>query len=154
MAISANVKGIMDQLGIYVDIVAIGKPVTHVQTFQSDLSLFMDNDLSGEACADGAHLAVRRHLYEELKERGLLLAFDDVALPFRSVCLVGQTDVLDPEEFPDLKLEKSQLLPFMGDSQYNYVTFTTKTNRRLCYMILQFLDKESIKSSEASRNSE
>lgn len=50
MAISANVKGIMDQLGIYVDIVAIGKPVTHVQTFQSDLSLFMDNDLSGEAC--------------------------------------------------------------------------------------------------------
>ena len=58
--------------------------------------------------ADGAYSAVRQNLYKSLKEDKKLPASDDVALPFSCVCLVGQTVPLDPEEFPELKEERSQ----------------------------------------------
>ncbi|KAF9334552.1 hypothetical protein BG006_001968 [Podila minutissima] len=64
--------------------------------------------------ADGAYSAVRQQLYKDLKKEGKLPRSDDMALPFSSVCLVGQTEVLDPEEFPDLKHEYSQFMAIQG----------------------------------------
>lgn len=52
--------------------------------------------------ADGAYSAVGQRLFESLRKKGTLPSSDDVPLPFECVCLVGQTDVLDPEEFPAL----------------------------------------------------
>lgn len=49
--------------------------------------------------ADGAHSAVRQHMYSELKQAKKLPASDDVPLPYSYVCLVGQTEVLDPRSF-------------------------------------------------------
>lgn len=71
--------------------------------------------------ADGAYSAVRQQLFKTLKKKGTLPDSDDVPLPFSSVCLVGQTEVLDPEEFPDLTLEKSQFLSVMGENQFNVI---------------------------------
>lgn len=56
---------------------------------------------------DGAYSVVRQQL-KDLKKEGKLPRSDDVPLPFNSVCLVGQTEVLDSDEFPDLKREYSQ----------------------------------------------
>lgn len=49
---------------------------------------------------DGAYSAVRQRLYEKLKSEGTLPPKDYQELPFSRTCLVGQTRVLDPEEFP------------------------------------------------------
>ncbi|KAF9211140.1 hypothetical protein BGZ59_008478, partial [Podila verticillata] len=87
--------------------------------------------------ADGAYSAVRQHMYAALKKDGRLPASDDVALPFSCVCLVGQTEVLDPEEFPDLKLPLSQFMSVLGsDKTYSH------------------LNKDSSKLNDSFRNSE
>ncbi|KAG0074940.1 hypothetical protein BGZ90_010342 [Linnemannia elongata] len=53
--------------------------------------------------ADGAYSAIRKRIYEKLKTEGTLPKADQEDLPFSCTCLVGQTDVLDVEEFPELK---------------------------------------------------
>lgn len=54
--------------------------------------------------ADGAYSAVRRHMYQALKEKSTLPTTDEQPLPFDCVCLVGQTTELDPEEFPEVNV--------------------------------------------------
>ncbi|KAG0349381.1 hypothetical protein BG004_007008 [Podila humilis] len=104
--------------------------------------------------ADGAYSAVRQHMYKELKNEKKLPASDDLPLPYSCVCLVGQTEVLDPEEFPLLSLETSQFLSINSSTtMYSWVTFTTSKNT-ICYMVLYFLDKNSSKEHDSFRNSE
>ncbi|KAG0334034.1 hypothetical protein BG000_008694 [Podila horticola] len=79
----------------------------------SDNSSYEGDILVG---ADGAYSAVRQHMYAELKKEGNLPKSDDLPLPFSCVCLVGQTQVLDPEEFPQLKLEHSQFSTVNGST--------------------------------------
>ncbi|KAF9299716.1 hypothetical protein BGZ74_008726 [Mortierella antarctica] len=52
--------------------------------------------------ADGAYSSVRQNMYKQLKLRGKLPKSDDGELPFSFVCLVGQTDTIDPKERPEL----------------------------------------------------
>ncbi|KAF8996376.1 hypothetical protein BGZ52_011433, partial [Haplosporangium bisporale] len=86
---------------------------------------------------DGAYSAVRQHLYKDLKVLKQLPKSDDVPLPFSCVTLVGQTEVLDPEEFPDLKI----------------ATFTTAKNK-VCWSVVQYLNKKTSRDNDAFRNSE
>lgn len=77
----------------------------------SDNSEYQGDILVG---ADGAYSAVRQHLFKNLKATGDLPSVDDVPLPFSCVCLVGQTTVLDPEDFPDLKSEFCKYYSILG----------------------------------------
>ncbi|KAF9311539.1 hypothetical protein BG003_007305 [Podila horticola] len=86
--------------------------------------------------ADGAYSAVRQSLFKELKAQNKLPACDDVPLPYSCVCLVGQTDVLSPEDFPDMQKPYSQSYSILGSSQP-----------------INFLDKESAKKNDSFRNS-
>ncbi|KAG0342742.1 hypothetical protein BG000_001602 [Podila horticola] len=104
--------------------------------------------------ADGAYSAVRQHLYKLLKEKKELPVSDAAPLPFSCVCLVGQTDVLDTEEFPDLKSEICQLYSVLGvENMCTWLTVPTKKNS-VCWMVIQFLTKETAKSNDSFRNSE
>ncbi|KAG0019609.1 hypothetical protein BGZ81_009674 [Podila clonocystis] len=104
--------------------------------------------------ADGAYSGVRQHLFKALKENKKLPASDDVPLPFSTVCLVGQTKVLDPEEFPDLKEEESRFSSVFGSGdKYSLVTGITKNNK-VCYMVLLYLDKQLSKEHATFQNSE
>ena len=70
--------------------------------------------------SDGAHSAVRQHLFQVLKTQKKLPASDDVPLPFTTVCLVGQTRPMDPEEYPMLKTPNSEFCAMMGgDTPYS-----------------------------------
>ncbi|KAG0341247.1 hypothetical protein BG004_006102 [Podila humilis] len=103
--------------------------------------------------ADGAYSAVRQHLYKVLKEKNLLPKVDDVPLPFDTVCLVGQTEVLDPEKFPELKLPLSHFRVLLGKNDYLVAIFTTKSDK-ICWMVVQFLNNNTAKDNDAFRNSE
>ncbi|KAG0014517.1 hypothetical protein BGZ82_001735 [Podila clonocystis] len=104
--------------------------------------------------ADGAYSAVRSHLYKMLKTRGLLPEVDDSSLPFHTVTLVGQTETLDPDEFPDLKMELCQFKSVLGsDNMCTWITFTTKKNT-VCWMVNKYLSKSSSKSDDKFCNSE
>ncbi|KAI9235731.1 MAG: hypothetical protein BYD32DRAFT_438096 [Podila humilis] len=52
--------------------------------------------------ADGAYSGVRQSMYKQLKTQKKLPRSDDTTLPFSCTCLVGQTEVLDPDEFPEI----------------------------------------------------
>ncbi|KAG0095883.1 hypothetical protein BGZ93_005275 [Podila epicladia] len=104
--------------------------------------------------ADGAYSAVRQNLYKSLKEKEKLPASDDVALPFSCVCLVGQTVPLDPEEYPDMKKDTAQAHNILGVSTMcTWITLTTQQNT-VCWIVIHFLDKDSSKRNDSSRNSE
>lgn len=64
--------------------------------------------------ADGAYSAVRQGLYAKLKKAGTLPPSDLLPLPFNTVCLVGQTRPLTPEEFPDVGQEQCQMRRTIG----------------------------------------
>lgn len=70
--------------------------------------------------ADGAYSAVRQGLYAKLKKAGTLPPSDLLPLPFSTVCLVGQTRPLTPEEFPDIAHEQCQMRRTIGtDKMYS-----------------------------------
>ncbi|KAG0034493.1 hypothetical protein BGZ81_004525 [Podila clonocystis] len=104
--------------------------------------------------ADGAHSNVRKTLYSNLEGTGKLPASDTTPLPFKAVCLVGETGPLDPEEFPDLKDEMCKDYSIVGSkNMYTWCTFTTKKNT-MCWMAIEFLDKPRSKEDDSRHYSE
>ncbi|KAF9120515.1 hypothetical protein BGW39_011315 [Mortierella sp. 14UC] len=104
--------------------------------------------------ADGANSAVRQGLYAKLKKAKKLPRSDALPLPYTSVCLVGQTRVLTPEEFPDVGHEQSQFRRIIGtDKMYTWATFTTAENT-VAFNVSQFLTEETSKTNDSFRNSE
>ncbi|KAF9376060.1 hypothetical protein CPB97_011064, partial [Podila verticillata] len=117
----------------------------------SDNSKYHGDILVG---ADGAYSAVRQQLYKYLKVDNALPAADNVTLPFGCVCLVGQTEVLDPDVFPDLKENLAQVNNIMGVSTMcTWVTCTTKQNT-VCWLVIQYLNKDTSKMNDSFRCSE
>ncbi|KAF9300752.1 hypothetical protein BGZ74_007535 [Mortierella antarctica] len=103
--------------------------------------------------ADGTYSSVRENLYRDLKAKGKLPKSDATPLPFRSICLVGQTEVLDPEEFPQLKLPQAEFNSVLGNQKnYTRVTITTKRNT-ICWVNILFLNMKTNKAGEFFRNS-
>lgn len=67
--------------------------------------------------ADGAHSAIRQNLYKQLQMEEKLPSSDAVPLPFSTICLVGQTKQLTPEEIPLLATDKCQLIRIVGEDK-------------------------------------
>ncbi|KAF9584684.1 hypothetical protein BGW38_005581 [Lunasporangiospora selenospora] len=53
--------------------------------------------------ADGAYSGVRQSLFKQMKAEGILPRHDAEELSMDYICLVGTTNSLDPEQFPQLK---------------------------------------------------
>ncbi|KAF9124985.1 hypothetical protein BGW39_007751 [Mortierella sp. 14UC] len=97
--------------------------------------------------ADGAYSSVRQSLHEKLKKEGKLPESDQEDLPFSCTCLVGQTKVLDPEEFPVVKERLCKFMTVLGnDKPYSWAVITTAQNT-LVYSIIEHLDKTTSKAA-------
>ncbi|KAF9124832.1 hypothetical protein BGW39_007861 [Mortierella sp. 14UC] len=92
--------------------------------------------------ADGAYSAVRQRLYQQLKAKGELPKTDFEELPFSCTCLVGQTTILDPEEFPSVK---------DPDCHFNYIIGPDKPFTTLCWMVIHHLDRKANKEAIEQR---
>ncbi|KAG0217354.1 hypothetical protein BGX33_010767 [Mortierella sp. NVP41] len=99
--------------------------------------------------ADGAYSAVRQRLYERLKKEDKLPKSDQQNLPFHSTCLVGQTKVLDPADFPEF--QHPSLFNTLGkDKPFSWMVLPTAQNT-FCWMVIHHLDKVSSKVAEEHR---
>ncbi|KAF8926827.1 hypothetical protein BGZ47_002497 [Haplosporangium gracile] len=72
--------------------------------------------------ADGAYSSVRKGLYEKLKKEGQLPESDQEDLPFKCSCLVGQTEPLNLEEYPQLKDLHYPFYTTIGDDKQYIVS--------------------------------
>ncbi|KAG0204434.1 hypothetical protein BGX28_003616 [Mortierella sp. GBA30] len=117
----------------------------------SDNTMYEGDILVG---ADGAYSGVRQGLYKILRKEGKLPSSDDIALPYSMISLVGQTQPLDPEQFPELK-EPTCIFNNMNGAgtPFTWVTFTTKDNT-ICFMVVNHLTKYTSKDHDSFRNSE
>ncbi|KAF9103061.1 hypothetical protein BGX29_003858 [Mortierella sp. GBA35] len=99
--------------------------------------------------ADGAYSAVRQRMYERLKAEGRLPKSDQEELPFMSTCLVGQSRVLDPAQFPGF--DGSSFYNNLGkDKPFSWGLVQTAQNT-FCWMVVHHLDKTSSKAAEEHR---
>ncbi|KAG0272014.1 hypothetical protein BGZ95_000120 [Linnemannia exigua] len=125
-------------------VINISETDTGVTIKTSDDTTYQGDILVG---ADGAHSTVRQYMYKELKANGMLPKLDQEDLPFSCTCLVGQTNVLDPEMYPLLKEPVCQFLSVMSDDKpYSWATWTT-SDSKLAFMIVHYLGKESSKAA-------
>lgn len=68
--------------------------------------------------ADGAYSAVRQGLYKHIHAQGNLPVQDqEIQLPFKSICLVGQTTPQPLEKFPQLTETFSRFDIVVGDNK-------------------------------------
>ncbi|KAK3816976.1 MAG: hypothetical protein JOS17DRAFT_778619 [Linnemannia elongata] len=104
--------------------------------------------------ADGAYSIVRQSIYNQLKAENKLPLTDALPLPYSTVCLVGQTRVLDVSEFPRLTREDCQFMNIIGDNKpYSWMTFTTRTDS-VAWVVVKYLDAERSKHDASFNNSE
>ncbi|KAF8947876.1 hypothetical protein BGZ47_007544 [Haplosporangium gracile] len=211
LAVGPTLLPIFQQIGIYDDIVAAGKLLTHTRAYKESLEIIKATDyrpveeytgygnyiiarpafydimlrqipthkihfghrvlniseedgkvtvhLSNNQTykgdiivgADGAYSAVRQRMYEQLKAKGQLPKEDQEDLPFSCTCLVGQTKVLDPDEFPIIKEPVCQFRGVLGgDKPYTW-GFMTTANNTLTWSVLHHLSKTTSKEAEQQR---
>ncbi|KAG0201586.1 hypothetical protein BGX33_010235 [Mortierella sp. NVP41] len=99
--------------------------------------------------ADGTYSAVRQCLYERLKKEGNLPESDQEELPFKSACLVGQTNPLDPAEFPEFK-GTWHTATLGNDKPFTWLIHPTAQNT-FCWMVVYHLDMTTSKEAEEHR---
>ncbi|KAG0338359.1 hypothetical protein BG004_007261 [Podila humilis] len=117
----------------------------------ADNSLYYADMIVG---ADGAYSAIRQNMFKDPEVAPTLSAADKGSLPFQCICLVGQTTPLDPQDFPHLDARFSQFNSILAETTMcTWVTATTAQNT-VCWMMIQFLDKDSYKRNDAFRATE
>ncbi|KAF9543217.1 hypothetical protein EC957_001092 [Mortierella hygrophila] len=87
--------------------------------------------------ADGAHSAIRQHLYKTLDKQGLLPMADAKAMSRGYISLVGTTCPLDPVKYPSLLKDDCETSFILGDkkSPYTWATFTIPGNK-ICWNVI------------------
>ncbi|KAG0331990.1 hypothetical protein BG004_001429 [Podila humilis] len=117
----------------------------------SDNSLYHADIIDG---ADGAYSAIRQIMYQDPEVAPSISPADKGALPFKCVCLVGQTIPLDPEDFPQLDERYTEMHNIHAESTMcTWVTVTTAQNT-VCWMMIHFMDKGSYKRNDSFRTTE
>ncbi|OAQ29398.1 FAD/NAD(P)-binding domain-containing protein [Linnemannia elongata AG-77] len=116
------------------------KVLSFQQNHEGVMIRFSDNtSIHGDILvgADGAHSAVRQHLYKTLEKEGLLPKSDTKPMSKGYISLVGTTNELDPAKYPGVLDEDSEAFYMVGDKDtpYTWVTFTIPGNR-ICWNVI------------------
>ncbi|KAG0060778.1 hypothetical protein BGZ89_011974 [Linnemannia elongata] len=133
------------------------KLMSFQQNHQGVMARFSDGStIHGDVLvgADGAHSAVRHHLFKTLKEQNKLPTNDMRSMNKGYMCFLGTTNPLDPVKFPDVDGEESCNAMNIGDksSPYTWVMYSVPGNR-LCWNVVIQLELAAVESDQF-RNSE
>ncbi|KAG9061264.1 hypothetical protein KI688_007602 [Linnemannia hyalina] len=101
--------------------------------------------------ADGAHSAVRQHLYKTMEKESLLPKADTKDMSKGYISLVGTTSSLDPVKYPGVLEKESEAFYIIGDKDtpYTWVTFTIPGNR-ICWNVIIQLGLSSTADEQAA----
>ncbi|KAF9560533.1 hypothetical protein EC968_006120, partial [Mortierella alpina] len=98
---------------------------------------------------DGAYSVVRQNMYLDIQKEGKLPASDSLPLPFRTFCLLGQTQKLDVTEFPDLAKDPCQFYSTLGDDNPYAATQGT-----IAWGVIEYLPAEATREDKDYRRSD
>ncbi|KAG9061267.1 hypothetical protein KI688_007605 [Linnemannia hyalina] len=99
------------------------KVLSFQQNHEGVMLRFSDNTtIHGDILvgADGAHSAVRQHLYKTLEREGLLPKTDTKVMSKGYISLVGTTGALDPIKYPGVLEKESEVFYMIGDKDTPY----------------------------------
>ncbi|KAG0294842.1 hypothetical protein BGZ97_004960 [Linnemannia gamsii] len=87
--------------------------------------------------ADGAHSAVRQHLYKSLGKQHIIAKVDNKPLSKGYISLVGTTGALDPVKYPCVLKEESEVHYVIGDNDtpYSWFIFSVPGNK-ICWTVI------------------
>ncbi|KAG0248160.1 hypothetical protein BG011_000413 [Mortierella polycephala] len=97
--------------------------------------------------ADGANSVVRQSLYKQMQKDGRLASMDSKPLPNTCICLVGQSDPLDPAKYPELNDTFGHFDDILSDDK-------PYSNNVMCWSVIQYLTKESPKCDDSAKDTE
>ncbi|KAK5827766.1 hypothetical protein F5H01DRAFT_409512 [Linnemannia elongata] len=136
------------------DKIHLSKKIATLDQDQDGVTVTFDDNTTARGDilvgADGAHSAVRKHLYATLEKKGLLPKADTEALSKGYISLVGTTNELDPVKYPGVLEKESEALYMIGDKDtpYTWVTFTVPGNR-ICWNVIVQLGLSSTADEHA-----
>ncbi|KAF9159801.1 hypothetical protein DFQ26_006166 [Actinomortierella ambigua] len=104
--------------------------------------------------ADGAYSGVRQAMYKQLQEAGQLPKEDAEPLSFSHVCVLGTTQPLDTQVWPELLEPTCQFQVMMSKTNtYSWGAFTMPGNT-IGWAVSYKLDEEADKESDVFRNAQ
>lgn len=102
----------------------LSKKIVSFDQDQDGVTLSFDDNTTARGDilvgADGAHSAVRKHLFKTLLKEGLLPKDDTKEMNKGYVSLVGTTNALDPVRYPGLLEKDSESHYIIGDKKTPY----------------------------------
>ncbi|KAF9914948.1 hypothetical protein BX616_007252 [Lobosporangium transversale] len=138
--------------------ISLGKRVVSIKESLESVQIQFSDGTTAEGDilvgADGAYSTIRENLYRSLKSEGQLPVSDDEPLPFSCLCLVGQTNPMDPEKYPQLTSPVSLFRSVIGENKPYAWTYLTARNNIFCWGLIHYLDNEYSKDHEEFCNIE
>ncbi|KAK5827747.1 hypothetical protein F5H01DRAFT_362205 [Linnemannia elongata] len=135
--------------------IQLSKRIVHFDQDQDGITITFDDNTTARGDilvgADGAHSAVRKHLYATLEKESLLPEVDTEAMSKGYISLVGTTNALDPVKYPGVLEKESEAFYMIGDKNtpYTWVTFTIPGNR-ICWNVIIQLGLSSTADEQAT----
>ncbi|KAG0051526.1 hypothetical protein BGZ83_003606 [Gryganskiella cystojenkinii] len=142
----------------------LGKKIESIQQNRDDVMIRCEDHTTyhGDILvgADGGYSCVRESLYKLLKNENLLPA-SDAAADGRNrkgySCLVGTTDALNAEKFPQVTSDESVYHQMLGEKskkiRYTWSTFNI-TENRICWAVISKSPRAAKTEEEKRPNSE
>ncbi|KAG0042590.1 hypothetical protein BGZ83_000288 [Gryganskiella cystojenkinii] len=103
--------------------------------------------------ADGTYSAVRQNLYKVLEAEGKLPKSDKEPLGVGYTCMVGVTEPMDPEKYPELKDGIAHFKSVVGGVRHNWYAITAPGNR-FCWGLNRQYQNKSDAQRQQFMNSE
>ncbi|KAG0049675.1 hypothetical protein BGZ83_005509 [Gryganskiella cystojenkinii] len=108
----------------------------------SDRSAFIGDILVG---ADGAYSAVRQNAYKAMKREGVLPKTDAEDLLAGYTCMIGITDPVNPEKYPQVKEGHANGETVLGRDSKSWSIYVTEENRIYWSVKIQYKSMDEAK---------
>ncbi|KAG0050743.1 hypothetical protein BGZ83_004490 [Gryganskiella cystojenkinii] len=161
MALGPTILPALEQLGLLEEMKKFSLPCNELHLYDSNMERLGTMRMKGQkeidntyydgdilVGADGTYSAVRQNLYRDMEKLGILPKSDSKGLTAGYTCMVGVTDPLDPERYPQLKDEFVHFATVQGGVNYTWNVINT-SDQRICWGLgLRFKNEEEAKRQQ------
>ncbi|KAG0304499.1 hypothetical protein BGZ98_005460 [Dissophora globulifera] len=121
-----------DKIHMNKHIVGFTQDIDSVTISCADGTIYTGDILVG---ADGAYSSIRKILYRQMKDEGILPASDEVELLSHYLSILGTTRPLDPKNYEGLEDDDSHSDAVIGNERGLSWRYFTIPNNRVCWRI-------------------